>query len=117
LFDVGPLLADAAVREADDQEDYEEGDDCDEIDQNSPLDSLLDIDRDAPPDPFNEVDDESPPPPLLLRPPPSPPPPPPVKRRQATTFDDFDGHKPQTRSHRHRALKHKEKIVTEGRVP
>ncbi|KAJ7790911.1 hypothetical protein B0H14DRAFT_3501152 [Mycena olivaceomarginata] len=117
LFDVRPLLAEAAVHEADDQEDHEEGDDCDEIDQNSPLDSLLDIDRDPPPDPFNEVDDESPPPPLLLRPPPSPPPPPPAKRRRATTFDDFDGHKPQTGSHHCRALKRKEKIVMEGRVP
>jgi hypothetical protein len=65
---------------------------------------------------LDEVDDGPLPLPLLLRPSPSPLPPPPAKRR-ATTINDFDGHKPQTGSHRRRALKRKEKITTDGRIP
>jgi hypothetical protein len=117
LFDVGPLLAEAAVHEGDDQEDHEENDDWDDIDHDLPPDPLLDINPDPPPNLFDEVDDDSLPLPLLLRPPPSPQPLPPAKHRRATTIDDFDGHKPQSGSHRRRALKREEKIGKEGRVP
>jgi hypothetical protein len=55
------------------------------------------------------VDDESPPP--------SPTSPPPAKRHRPATIHDFDGHKPPKGSHRRRALKRKEKITEQGRVP
>jgi hypothetical protein len=65
------------------------------------------------------VDDVSPPPPQLSPAPPaaSSSAPPPPKRRRTTSITDFDGHKPQKSSHRRRAIKRKEKIATEGRVP
>jgi hypothetical protein len=49
--------------------------------------------------------------------PPSPTPPPPAKHRRPTTIHDFNAHKPQKGSHRHRTLKRKDKITEQGRVP
>ncbi|KAJ7862608.1 hypothetical protein B0H14DRAFT_3863084 [Mycena olivaceomarginata] len=119
FFDVGPLLAEAVAHEGETQEDHEEDDDWDDIDYDPPPDPLLDIDRDPPSDLLDEVDDVSPPPPQLSSAPPaaSSSAPPPPKRRRTTSITDFDGHKPQKSSHRCRAIKRKEKIVTEGRVP